>query len=105
MQTNMKNKLDNILNKYLIYSLYFLLFLSLLGNIRSCNTNKNIVKLRNDVDSLKLEVQKRPTQINQRINSLTDMIYHLDSKDRNVEEMKLSNYWKAERDSLIKLKR
>jgi hypothetical protein len=101
----MKNKLDGILNKYLIYSLYFLLFLSLVGNIRSCNTNKNIVKLRQDVDSLNVEIQKRPTEIDQRINSLSDMIYHLDSKDRNSEEMKLSNYWKAERDSLIKLKK
>ena len=46
------SKLDVTLNKYLVYAIYLLLAFSLIGNVRSCGTNKENKRLRKEVTAL-----------------------------------------------------
>ena len=66
-------KLNQILTKYVVYAMYAMLVLALVGNIRSCNTNKEVSKLRKDVDSLATNV-----------NMLNSHIYTKDELDTRI---------------------
>lgn len=45
-------KINQFLNKYLMYVFYAMLVFAISGNFRSCGTSKEVTKLRKDVDSL-----------------------------------------------------
>ena len=72
------NKIEELSKKYVVYVLYFLLIFSVIGNLRSCNTNHDIGKLRKEV-----------TTLNHRVDSLTFNIY---TKDELSTRMSIEGY-------------
>ena len=57
------NKIEELSNKYVVYVLYLMLFFFIIGNIRSCNTNKEVVKLRKEVSLLNNEIDSLSSKI------------------------------------------
>jgi hypothetical protein len=60
----MKTRIENFMNTYLLYAIYGLLIFSLLGNFRSCGTNSEVRKLKNEV-----------SELNHKVDSLNSSIY------------------------------
>lgn len=51
-------KIESFLNKYLMYAIYLLLFFSFVGSMRSCSTNKEVKKMRKELDALHTTMDK-----------------------------------------------
>jgi hypothetical protein len=51
-------EINLILNKYVVYTMYAMLVLTFTSNIKSCSTNKEVNKLRKEVDSLSVAIDK-----------------------------------------------
>jgi hypothetical protein len=53
----MKQKIDELANGYVVYTLYLLLFFSFTISMRSCGTNKEVSKLKREVFELNNTIQ------------------------------------------------
>ena len=86
-------KLNQILNKYVVYAMYAMLVLAFVGNIRSCNTNKEVSKLRKDVDSLATNV-----------NALSNRIYSKEELDTrfSIEGYEISKRMLYDQNAIVR---
>jgi hypothetical protein len=74
----MIQKIEALANKYVVYTLYLLLFFSFVATMRSCGTNGEVSKLKKEVSTL-----------NERIQSLDSNIY---SKEEINIRMSIEGY-------------
>lgn len=56
------DKLNNILNKYVILAIYILMFVSVLGGCNGCSLSRDNVRLHKDVDSLTVQIKNLKAQ-------------------------------------------
>jgi len=59
----MKQKIDELANRYVVYTLYLLLLFSFVATIRSCGTNKEVSKLKKEVSILNTRIQSLDSNI------------------------------------------
>jgi hypothetical protein len=98
------NKFNEFMDKHykkVFAFLLVLIFVNTCGNPTK-TVNKRLDTLSSEVDSLRTEIEKRPTAKDTRMFSLKESIYRLDSKNRTTEELTLSRQWHKELDSLEK---
>jgi bifunctional ADP-heptose synthase (sugar kinase/adenylyltransferase) len=98
------NKFNEFMDKHykkVFTFLLVLIFVNTCGNPTK-TVNKRLDTLSSEVDSLRTEINKRPTAKDTRIIGLKESIYRLDSKNRTTEELTLSRQWHKELDSLEK---
>lgn len=59
----MKQKIDELANKYVVYTLYLLLLFSFMATVRSCGTNREVSKLKKEVSTLNAKIQSLDSNI------------------------------------------
>lgn len=74
----MIKKIEELANKYVVYTLYLLLFFSFVATMRSCGTNREVSKLKKEVSTL-----------NEKIRTLDSNIY---SKEEINIRMSIEGY-------------
>ena len=86
-------KLNQFLNRYVVLAMYSMLVLALFANIRSCSTNKEVSKLRKNVDSLTTVVN---TTVNKQDFARTIENLRIDAKIEGLKTSRRTLYdWNA----------
>ena len=73
MKNEFKDKItriENLLQKWVVYAIYFIMILMCVNSCNSCNRNNEDMKLRKEITSLKLELKKNDSITNLIINKV-----------------------------------